>query len=295
MSTCSRECARIAAILFTAVLAACATTAPRTGSVPAAPPVKDISVALESAKSAVADNDLAAAEAIVTRALAAKPDDAAALMLLGDVHLRNGDYAQAVEVYGKVHGEHRASALHRRGIAFFRMGRHIDAREELSTAVAQDPALWAAWTALGQVNDTLQDWGASERAYEQAIILKPDSAEIHNSLGVSRLAQRRFAEARQSFLAALERNPGQLEAQGNLRIAYAWGGDYERALADTANAERVQVLNNIGYVAMARGDYSQAESLLSEALRISPVFYKRAADNLEELRRRSRPAEASER
>ena len=43
------------------------------------------------------------------------------------------------------------------------------------------------------------------------------------------------------------------------------------------------MLNNIGYVAMLRGDYESADVFLHRAIDESPVFYDTAEQNLERL------------
>jgi Flp pilus assembly protein TadD len=44
--------------------------------------------------------------------------------------------------------------------------------------------------------------------------------------------------------------------------------------------------NDVGYIAMVSGDYAYAELLFAEAIRLSPVYYETANQNLAELRRR---------
>ena len=43
------------------------------------------------------------------------------------------------------------------------------------------------------------------------------------------------------------------------------------------------VLNNVGYIAILRGDYVRAESLLNQAMEASPTFNDKAWENLRYL------------
>ena len=56
------------------------------------------------------------------------------------------------------------------------------------------------------------------------------------------------------------------------------------AIAGTERSGLPQVLNNIGYVAMLRGDYESADVFLNRAIDESPVFYDTAEQNLERLK-----------
>ena len=60
-----------------------------------------------------------------------------------------------------------------------------------------------------------------------------------------------------------------------------------------------QAYNDVGYVAMRQGDYEQAHELLTEAIRLSPVYYEKAYENLATLKKQmdaagaAAPAEAA--
>ena len=41
--------------------------------------------------------------------------------------------------------------------------------------------------------------------------------------------------------------------------------------------------NNLGYIAMMKGDYDKANVYLQEAIKLSPHYYKKANDNLKHL------------
>jgi Flp pilus assembly protein TadD len=248
---------------------------------------------------AAADRDLAAgdlerAESVYGTLLGASADNSHALLGLGEVQLRRGAAESALATFRKIADPvSQPKALQGQGLALAVLHRRDEAVAVLAEATAQDSTLWRGWSALGQLHDERQEWAAAGIAYQRALALQPESAEIYNNLGVSMLLQRRYDEARAHFLSALERDPTALNAQANLRVAYAWSGEYQKALAHAPPPEQAQVLNNTGYVAMERGDFAAAETLLTEALRASPSFYKRASDNLAELRRRSgRPGRA---
>jgi Flp pilus assembly protein TadD len=277
------------AVCILGVLSACA-TGPATpkAALGSGPSAAHYAPLLAAADRALAAGELEKAQAAYDVVLGAKPDHTEALLGLGDIQLRRGAAEAALATFRKIdESAYGPRSLQGQGLALAALHRREEAAAALTEATARDPGLWRSWLALGKLDDERQDWQASDTAYRRALALQPESAEIYNSIGVSLLLQRRYQEALAHFLSALERDPTATNAQANLRVAYAWTGEYQKALAHAGPRDQALVLNNVGYVAMERGDFAAAETLLSEALRASPSFYKRASDNLAELRRRA--------
>jgi Flp pilus assembly protein TadD len=63
----------------------------------------------------------------------------------------------------------------------------------------------------------------------------------------------------------------------------AASGRYTDAIAGIDKAHLPVVLNNIGYVAMSRGDFESADIFFNRAIDESPVYYDTAEENLERL------------
>ncbi len=70
----------------------------------------------------------------------------------------------------------------------------------------------------------------------------------------------------------------------NLRLALAWDGEYALALAGAEDGGLARALNNVGYVALLRGDQDNAESLFLRAIETDPAFNTIAARNFSYLR-----------
>jgi Flp pilus assembly protein TadD len=101
---------------------------------------------------------------------------------------------------------------------------------------------------------------------------------------MSFMLQGRYAEAEAAFERALAIDPGLLPAKSNLRLSLAWQGRYNEALEGLAPETAGEALNNVGYVAMLRGDYEAAERYLSQAMEVSATYNEAAARNLELLK-----------
>lgn len=205
------------------------------------------------------------------------------LLLAAQVSLYRGQYDAALKTFRQIDTEPatRARALEGEGIALSLQGHSDDATKVLQQAVATDPRAWRAWNALGTEYDRRHDWQNADAAYEHALTSSPDNPIVLNNRGFSRLTQNRLDDAAGDFVAALGRKPDFTPARNNLRLAIAMKGDYQRAVSGAGNSDRAAVLNNAGFVAMLRGDYTAAKDLLGQAMKAKGQYYAMAAANLE--------------
>jgi Flp pilus assembly protein TadD len=170
------------------------------------------------------------------------------------------------------------------GQALLAMGNTTAAISQLNSALEADPSLWRSWAALGRAYDIEKRWSEAAAAYDKGLAVCPNPALIVNNIGMSLLLQKQYAQAAAEFEKAMVQDPTLEAAKSNLRIALAWQGLYDQALAGLQQPERPDALNNVGYVAMLRGDYKEAQQYFSQALESSPTYHNSAAMNLEALR-----------
>lgn len=245
---------------------------------------------------------IADAQAHYRLALDHEPDHPGALLGLGEARLAKGELRAAEHLFsGLVEREAIPPLLLARahqglGLVHLRR-RDVDAAEPpLSQAVKIDPNLWRAWNALGLVHDSRQEWHSARRSYERALEARPDSAVVLNNLGYSLMLRKRYDEAVEVLTRALRRDPKNERTRANLRLALAWQGRYDEAALGATGKAEPQVLNDIGYVALMRGDLAAAEGLFVRAIEASPSHYTPAALNLQHvraLRDGEQPGEAS--
>jgi Flp pilus assembly protein TadD len=269
------------------LLTACATATPEPPVQPAASP-EAVQTALTQADAALSKGDLAMARKGYRRVLAVAPGTSAAQLGLGEIELVAGDPRQALDHFNTAATADptlRPGALQGQGLTLIKLGRPEAALPALKEAVTLDPGLWRAWNALGALEDARHDWAAADEAYRNALAIKPDSAIVLNNVGVSKLMRRDYAGAEQNFAKVLAMDPDLDEARDNLRLAQAWQGRYEVAIQGASDKALPQRLNDVGYVAMLRGDLAMAESLFIRAIAASPTYHAVAYKNLEEVER----------
>lgn len=239
----------------------------------------------EVAETALAEENYEVARNNFGRILVSAPKNARARLGLAEVHLATGRVDQAITTFKALEEERsvRARARQGRGIGLLLKGEVEEATRTLKRAVANDPSLWRAWNGLGQAYDIQHHWDKAEQSYAKALAANPGSAIVLNNMGASLLMQKEYPRAAGSFSKALKIQPDFDQAESNLRLALAWQGKYAEALAGASRRKLPSVLNNIGYVAILRGDYERAEALLSQAMEASPSFNEKAWENIRYL------------
>jgi Tfp pilus assembly protein PilF len=223
-------------------------------------------------------------------ALAKEPDNYQAMLGLAEAQLGLRQLVDALAGFESVMEleEMRAKALQGRGITLTLMGRDGLGLPLLRQAVEQDPGLWRAWNTIGRSYALEGDVENALASYDRALLANGKAASVYNNRGMTLIMKMRYGEAESSFRHALALDPALETAKMNLRLALAWQGQYDEAVAELKRGEAPRVLNNIGFVAMERGDFATAKLFFTKALEISPSYYPVAAKNLEYLEERKK-------
>lgn len=157
--------------------------------------------------------------------------------------------------------------------------RHQEGAEWALKALHKDETNGFGWYLLAISRERAGDFGSAITAYETALRLLPDHAEVANDLG--RLAYRLEMKdhAEKFFRHFLTRFPGHHEGCNNLacvlrdRLAYDEAVEILRP-AIIANPEVPMLWNTMGTVMAEQGDYVNAEVFFREAVRLDENFAK---------------------
>ena len=104
------------------------------------------------------------------------------------------------------------------GVRYLQQGRHEEGIAILEAVSAEAPRLSAPLIDLGIAHHRNDDLESAEKYLLQAIELNPNHPTAHNELGIIYRKTGRFAEARQSYEAALAIYPGYHYARRNLAV-----------------------------------------------------------------------------
>lgn len=213
-----------------------------------------------------------------------RPVDARTRLGLAEAMRLSGDAAGAeVEYMALINiPEVRSRALEGLGLARLRHGDRRGALEPLLTATDEDRRAWRAWLGLAQLRDLDHAWNEADAAYAGALEASDKPQLVYNNHGISMLARGEFGKSVALFRKALQLDQGFEQARINLELANARvDGAYATAAADPDVRSEARRLNNIGYVAMLKGDLGRAEANFERALEVSPSFYLIAYRNLQ--------------
>jgi tetratricopeptide (TPR) repeat protein len=151
--------------------------------------------------------------------------------------------------------------------------------EWVRQALERDEHSGFGWYLMGIVQERRGDFSSSILAYEAALKLLPEQAEVANDLG--RLAYRMGLkpQAEKLFRHFLRQYPGHGEALNNLACALRDQRRFDEAIetlrpAIEAEPGSALLWNTMGTIVAEQGDYPNSEIFLTEALNLDPAFLK---------------------
>jgi tetratricopeptide (TPR) repeat protein len=177
-----------------------------------------------------------AAEAVATlrRVLNRAPTHAGARRNLVRALMATGEHeAVIIEATAALRDAPESGEMHfHRGTAFNALSRPLDACEALAASVTINPNFAPAWLNLGNAHMDLDHVAEAETYCRRALTIDPDLIEAKVSLGFILTARGRLAEAIEVLEAAIQTNPGHVQAHWNLATATLLAGDLPRGFAE---------------------------------------------------------------
>jgi len=234
--------------------------------------------------------DLKGALNAFREALQHKPDYAGAYFNMGNALLNSGQYSEAIENYQKaleIKPDY-AEVICSLGVAQKNIGKIADAITSFQTAIRIDPLLTEAKINLANIlnelfikaNNMLNE-GKLDLAVEklhQVLMIEPNLAEAHATLGVAQQKYGRLDAALVSLNRALEIKPDSAEILNNHGIALQMLGQHGKAIesfrhALDINPDFVEANGNMASALNEVGRFEEALSLCRHALKLNPDFH----------------------
>ena len=220
---------------------------------------------------------LAEAESICRQILAAQPDYADALHLLGVIAFQVNNPAAAIELISRaitVAPNHPDSHSNL-GLALMGAGRIDDAIAAFEAALRLDPNFAQAHNNLGKALHAAGRVDDSVAAFGRAIALKGDLAEAHINLGNVLKLTGQIDASIQAYRTAVAAAPNLAEAHLGLGNALRAAERIDEAIAAfrsalAINPRQTKALNNLANALAARGQHDQAIPLYNAAIAIDP-------------------------
>jgi tetratricopeptide (TPR) repeat protein len=232
-----------------------------------------ITVALEHHRA----GRLVEAATLYRRILAAAPDHADSLHLLGLIaHQRGHDEDAVRDITQAVALNPTAASFYGNlGEAFRGLGRKRDAFAQYRRAVQLEPEYPEAHSNLALL---LHQAGRPDDAaarYETAVALRPGHAETYYNFAVALQQNDRAAASLALYRRALRIAPGLAEAHRHLGIALRELGRTDDALGHFREAVRlrpdsIEARNSLGLALQDKGNLDEAEGHFDAAIRLKP-------------------------
>jgi len=242
---------------------------------------------IQSGDAAAQAGDTERALFIYTQALALD-DNPETWLKVGRIHAYLDQLVYAWQAFEKtLQLDPESAVAHEElGILYVESKQRLPALEHLKRAVEIDPKRWRANNTLGVLADTERDYPTAIGYYEAALAANPNSALLLTNLGYSYYLAGELEDAERYFRVALGTDRNYRPATANLGLVYARRGQYEYAVDILQNLmDRPKAYNDVGYIAFNNGDLEKSKELLSEAIRLSPVYYETARKNLDNVRK----------
>jgi len=188
-----------------------------------------------------------------------------------------GQFAEAETIYRQILAAqpNHAGALHLLGAVASQVGRHEHAVEWISRAIGVNPNDPFAHYSLGEAYRMIGRLDDAAAGYRRAIQLKSDYPEAHNSLGVALAGLGQVAECMAAFRRALELKPEYVDAHNNLGAVQAEQGFYSEAIASYRRALQFNpdfpvTSLNLGNALRGLGQLDEAVAAYRRALELKP-------------------------
>src|SRR5229473_71896 len=200
---------------------------------------------LHSAMMASEDDREAEARESLKRVLQVDPKSPTALLQLGELELRAGDYATAAQ-HLKAALEVRpddATAAFYEGQALEKTHDLAGARDALEASLKLMPGQFEARLLLGKVYLELKNPQAAEDQFEAALLLQSNSVEAHLGVAASQVAEGKFADTLPGLLQLSKSHPDRAEVFHLLAQTYIGIGRTLEAEQAEAKARRLEQLH----------------------------------------------------
>lgn len=238
----------------------------------------------------------------MTEAMTGGQQDVPGLLARALAHHRQGDWAQAQDLYRQVLAldPDQVDALQLSGVALAQAGDAPGGEALLARAAARRPDA-DILANLGAVRAALGWLDAAAHAYSTALDLNPSHGEARFNLGNLHSRQGRWDQAADQLARAVVLMPGHVGARINLAIAQRHLGRWAEAEASLRLAvnmtsghleDRARACFNLASLCDAQGRLDEAEQVYRQALEHSPHLAVAWLNLGDLLGRRHRPVDA---
>ena len=218
--------------------------------------------ALASAVQHYRSGQLGEAEALCRQIIAAQPQHADALHLLGLIAHQTQHHEAAAKLFGRAIALNGDVALYHNSLAnaLQAMKRIPEATQSYRRAIELEPTLAVAHYGLGQIEYDNNDFAAAAKSFHTAISYAPNLSEAHARYGNALFQLGRLEEAVDAYRRAVALNPDDAMSYANLGLALQDFGLVDEGIQNCQRALALQpdfpaAHNNLSLALLLKGDF----------------------------------------
>lgn len=219
------------------------------------------------------------------------PEKAEYKLGLADSLRRAGQCNNAMPIYLEIIKKDASAldALEGKGFCQMQFGEAKEASRTFEAVLAKDKTRWRTLNATGILFASRGKVKEALAYFETAKHYSEGTTAVLNNLGIAQLLAKQYDPAITTFKQAARKLPSNSKdierLDMNLSLAYALKGDMGGAAQYASkHLPEEAVYNNLGFFAKLKDDENLARDYLNMALTKSPTYYKRAWENLEEIK-----------
>jgi tetratricopeptide (TPR) repeat protein len=244
--------------------------------------VTSVEDAIVKAEKAAQSGKMDLAQLYYVKAYDLEPNNIEVLQKMADLYIELKKYDLAEVSFKLILKQQpdNLKATEQYGLLLIKLRNYPAAEKNLTSVVAKQQS-WSAYNGLGIIANLQGNPLKAESFFKKADQIFPNSPELLNNIGFALYSADKLDEAQSYYAKALQINPNFKKAIYNYALLQARLGQYEQAYNAFAKVSTpAEANNNTGYIAMMNGDYKEANNYLQEAIKLSPLFYKKANENL---------------
>ena len=219
--------------------------------------------ALASAFQHFKSGELGEAEALCRKIIAAQPQQADALHLLGVIAHQTGHYEPAVKLLGRAIAINGAAAQYHNnlGNSLLALKRRAEAMQGYRRAVEIDPSMAIAQYGLGLLEYGNKDYAGAAKSFRAAVAHAPNMAQAHAYLANALFQMGSLEEAIDSYRRAIALDPNDAVAYSNLGLALQDLGSLDEGIEYCRRAIALKPdfpagHNHLGLALLLKGDFA---------------------------------------
>jgi arylsulfatase A-like enzyme/predicted Zn-dependent protease len=209
--------------------------------------------------------------------LAADSDILAAYNVLGNLHVKNGDRAKALQAFQQALAKDPKyrPALFNVAVLYHDLNRPRDAADTLQRLLALDPRDSDVLLKLGQAALDARDAAKAQTFFDQVLAVNPDSGDAEAGLGSTALLRDDLATAQRHFTRASNLQPTAEDVHYNLGVVHHRRGDLARAEAEyrretQAHPDNVKAHHYLGLLYAQQNNFDGQLEAFQTVVRLNP-------------------------